>query len=146
VLIAGRGPVGAELEGQIARLGLQEQVRLLGFVPDDDLPRAYRAADLTVVPSVSLEGFGLTVAESLAAGTPCLVTPVGGLPDAVAALSRDLILPSTGPRAIAEGLSAALDGTLPLPGAAACLAFARRQYDWPVIAARTRLVYEQALR
>jgi asparagine synthase (glutamine-hydrolysing) len=146
VLIAGRGPVSGELEEQIRSLHLQENVRLLGFVPDEDLPSAYRAADLTVVPSVALEGFGLIVAESLAAGTPCLVTPVGGLPEAVSALSRDLILHGTGARAIADGLTAALTGALPLPGAKACAEFARRHYDWPVIAERIRLVYEQAVR
>ena len=145
VLIAGRGPIAGELQQQIVAAGLQEHVRLLGFVPDDELPLAYRAADLTVVPTVSLEGFGLIVAESLAAGTPCLVTPVGGLPEAVAGLSRNLILRSTGARAIADGVTAALTGALPLPDAAECLEFARRHYDWPVIAERTRLVYERAL-
>ncbi|MFI5310342.1 MAG: asparagine synthase (glutamine-hydrolyzing) [Gemmatimonadales bacterium] len=146
VMIAGRGPISGALERQITALGLQEHVRLLGFVADEDLPLAYRAADLTVVPSEKLEGFGLIVAESLAAGTPCLVTPVGGLPEAVGGLSRDLVLPATGADAIAEGLAAALTGAFPLPGAKECLEFARRHYDWPGIAERIRLVYEQALR
>ncbi len=145
VLIAGRGAIEPELDQQIRALALQGNVRLLGFVPDADLPRAYRAADLSVVPSVALEGFGLIVAESLAAGTPCLVTPVGGLPEAVAGLSRELILPSTGPTAIAAGIVAALTGELPLPDARACFESARRHYDWPVIAERIRLVYEEAL-
>jgi glycosyltransferase involved in cell wall biosynthesis len=146
VLIAGRGPMADELHATIHRKGLQDHVRLIGFVADEDLPRAYRAADLTVVPSVALEGFGLVVAESLAAGTPCLVTPVGGLPEAVHGLSPHLILADTGARAIADGVAAALTGTLPMPGARACAEFARRNYDWPVIVARTRQVYEEALR
>ncbi|MEA3248021.1 MAG: asparagine synthase (glutamine-hydrolyzing), partial [Gemmatimonadota bacterium] len=82
VLIAGRGAIGAELAADIRRRGLEDHVRLLGFVPDAMLPYAYRAADLSVVPSVALEGFGLIVAESLAAGPPARVTPVGGLPEA----------------------------------------------------------------
>ena len=146
VLIAGRGPIAEELQKQIDDLGLADNVRLLGFVPDDDLPRAYRAATITVVPTVALEGFGLIVAESFAAGTPCLVTPVGGLPEAVAGLSPHLILKDVGPIAIAEGLAAALTGRLPLPSPRACLEFARSRYDWPVIAERTRLVYEDAMR
>ena len=145
VLIAGRGPIAGELERQIVVAGLQDHVRLLGFVPDDDLPLAYRAADLTVVPTVSLEGFGLIVVESLAAGTPCLVTPVGGLQGAVAGLSRNLVLRSTGAHAIADGVEAALGGALQLPDAAECLEFARRHYDWPVIVERIRVVYEQAM-
>ena len=146
VLIAGVGPVGVELERQIAALGLEENVRLLGFVDDEKLPAAYRAADLTVVPTVALEGFGLIVAESLAAGTPCFVTPVGGLPEAVTGLSRALVFRSTGAEAIADGLADALTGVTPLPTARECVDFARRHYDWPVIAERVRLVYEEALR
>jgi glycosyltransferase involved in cell wall biosynthesis len=146
VLIAGRGPIAAELERQILDRGLENNVRLLGFVPDDDLPSAYRAANLTVVPSVALEGFGLIVAESFAAGTPCLVTPVGGLPEAVSGLSPSLVLGGNGAAAIAAGVTAALTGHMALPSAAECLAYARRHYDWPVIAERTRVVYEEAMR
>ncbi len=146
VLIAGRGPLGAELERQVESMGLQEHVRLIGFVPDEDLPMAYRAADLSVVPSVSLEGFGLVVAESFAAGTPCLVTPVGGLPEAVAGLSGDLVLGGTGAVALAYGIASALTGALTLPTSADCVQYARRHYDWKVIAERTRLVYEDALK
>jgi asparagine synthase (glutamine-hydrolysing) len=146
VLIAGTGPVRGELERQIISLGLGDTVRLLGFVPDEQLPAAYRAADLSVVPTVALEGFGLIVVESLAAGTPCLVTPVGGLPEAVSGLSHSLVLRATGAEAIAAGLGDALTGVTPLPTARDCVAFARRNFDWPVIAERVRLVYEEAMR
>ena len=146
VLIAGQGPIAPALEREIASRGLEAHVRLLGFVSDDDLPLAYRAADLTVVPSTALEGFGLIVAESLAAGTPCLVTPVGGLPEAVAPLARALVLPAAGARTLADGLAAALCGELALPEARACAEFAARHYDWPVIAARVREVYAQVRR
>ncbi|HWJ21585.1 MAG TPA: asparagine synthase (glutamine-hydrolyzing), partial [Gemmatimonadaceae bacterium] len=67
VLIAGGGRLRAELEARVRDAGLAEHVRLLGFLPDAQLPLAYRAADVTVVPTVALEGFGLIVAESLAA-------------------------------------------------------------------------------
>ena len=109
-------------------------MRFLGFVREEQLPLAYRAADLSVVPSVSLEGFGLIVPESLSAGTPVLVTPVGGLPETVAGLSDALVLRDASPAAIADGLSAALLGERAMPGPAQCEEFARRQYDWPVIA------------
>ena len=146
VLIAGDGPIAAELEKQIAAFGLSEHVGLLGFVADEKLACAYRAADLTVVPTVALEGFGLIVAESLASGTPCMVTPVGGLPEAAGGLSPALVLRSTGAKAIADGLGDALTGELKLPSARECIEYARRHYDWSVIAERVRLVYEEALR
>jgi len=146
LLIAGKGALSGELEEQVRSLGLEDNVRLLGFVPDEDLPIAYRAADLSIVPTVALEGFGLIAVESLAAGTPVLVTPVGGLPEVVRDLSADLMLPGSGTGDLVEGLVAALRGELALPDSEACRSYARVRYDWPVIAARTREVYAEALK
>ena len=142
ILIAGKGPLAGDLQTLIEDSNLSRHVRLVGFVADEDLPLAYRAADLSVVPTVALEGFGLIAAESLAAGTPVLVTPVGGLPEVVQELSQDLVLPTTGPAALAERISAALLGDIQLPDAEACQRFAA-QYDWPVIAAQVARVYRE---
>jgi glycosyltransferase involved in cell wall biosynthesis len=145
LMVAGRGPLEPELRRRIAERDLRNHVRLVGFMAEQDLPLAYRAADLSVVPTVAMEGFGLTTIESLAAGTPVLVTPVDGLPEAVSGLSPHLVLPRTGPRALAEGLSAVLTGRLSLPDEASCQAYARDRFDWPMIAARVRDVYREAL-
>lgn len=145
LLVAGRGPEADALWRRVQALGLEEHVRLLGFVPDAALPLAYRAANLCVMPSQALEGFGLTALESLAAGTPVLVTPVGGLPEVVEGLDGDLVLDGTGARDLAAGLAEALTGARRLPDAAACQSHARHQFDWPVIAARIGRVYDDAL-
>lgn len=141
VMIAGQGPEAATLEQRSRTLGLEGIVTFLGSLPEETLPMAYRAADLSVVPSVALEGFGLIVPESLAAGTPVLVTPVGGLPETVEDLSRELILDAATPRAIANGVADALSGRRVLPEAARCAAFARERYDWSVIVRRTAELY-----
>ena len=146
VLIAGTGPLRRELEARIAALGLERHVQLLGFVPDQDLPTAYRAADLSVVPTAALEGFGLITVESLAAGTPCVVTPVGGLTDVVAPIAPQLVTDTPSAGDIGALLAAALRGDIPLPNARQCESYARRDYDWPVVAARVRQVYEAARR
>jgi glycogen(starch) synthase len=145
LLVAGKGHLKHELEERIEALELSDNVQLLGFVADDILPVAYRAADLTVVPTVTLEGFGLITIESLAAGTPVLVTPIGGLPEAVNDLSPQLVLPGTTPPELAEGMLDALSGRLPLPSAQACQTYVRTHFDWPVIAARVRDVYLETL-
>jgi len=145
LLIAGRGRLAEELQQRIDAAGLAENVKLLGFVPDAHLPSLYRAANLSVVPTVALEGFGLITVESLAAGTPVLVTPVGGLPEAVAGLSRDLVLPSTGADAIAEGVDAALSGRVKLPSAEECRDYARSHFDNAVVAKRVAAVYAEAI-
>jgi glycosyltransferase involved in cell wall biosynthesis len=106
----------------------------------------YRAADLSVVPSVALEGFGLIAAESLAAGTPCLVTPVGGLPEIVAGICPDLVLADTRTSTLAEGIKAALRGELKLPDDASCRAYAEANFAWPLIAERVAACYRGTLR
>jgi glycosyltransferase involved in cell wall biosynthesis len=145
LLIAGKGRLAEELQARITDAGLDDNVRLLGFVPDRHLATLYRAADVSIVPTVALEGFGLITVESLASGTPVLVTPVGGLPEAVAPLSSNLVLPSTGVDAIADGLIGALDGSLELPTEQECRIYARENFDTPVIAKRVAAVYSEAI-
>jgi glycogen synthase len=144
LLVAGDGPLRAPLAEQVRAAGLERNVRLLGFLPEDHLPLAYRAADLSVVPTRALEGFGLVAAESLAAGTPVLVTPVGGLPEVVRPLSENLVLEGCETHHLAEGLVAALTGARQLPSAAACRSHAEAHFGWPLAAARVRAVYEEA--
>ena len=145
LVIAGSGPLFATLAAQIGELGLDDHVRLLGRVPDGQLPSLYRAADLSIVPSTALEGFGLTTVESLASGTPVLVAPVGGLPEVVSELSESLILPEMGAAAMAERLADALLSPSSLPSPDECVTYARRRFAWPVIARQVRSVYSEVV-
>src|SRR5262249_12378398 len=132
------------LRTQVAALDLARHIRFLGFLPEAELPLAYRAADLAVVPTRALEGFGLTAAEALAAGTPPLVTPVGGLPEVVGGLSPALVFrPATAP-ARAAGLIGALRGTPAPPDAAACRAYAKARFGMADAARAVALVYREA--
>jgi glycosyltransferase involved in cell wall biosynthesis len=140
VVLAGAGPLAADLRARVAQRGLERWIHFTGYVSDEQLPAVYRAADLFVVPTVALEGFGLVVLEALACGTPALVTPVAGLPEVVADLDPALIMGGANATAIGAALSDALTGRLPLPDEAACIAYAQR-FDWPAIAARVRDVY-----
>jgi glycosyltransferase involved in cell wall biosynthesis len=130
LLIGGKGPLERELQQQIDKNGLADNVRLLGFVSEEDLRLLYRAADFTVIPSMSLEGFGLTSLESLASGTPVLVTPIGGLPEIVRGLSRELILPGISKTDIADGIVGALGGTRTLPSKSECTAYVHKTFSW----------------
>jgi glycosyltransferase involved in cell wall biosynthesis len=102
--VAGDGGLRPEIESEISRLGLGERVRLLGRVSDDELLRWYRCADLTVTPTQELEGFGLTTAESMACGTPVLVTPVGANPELVRTLDRSLVAGGASADALGEAI------------------------------------------
>jgi len=142
LVVAGDGPERAALERRATELGLHD-VRFVGAIDDDTLAEWYRAAFLTVVPSRALEGYGLVVLESLAAGTPAVVSDSGGLPEAVAALDPGLVVPAGDAVALATRLRGALDGSDPLPDRARCRAVAERA-DWATVARRNRAVYEEA--
>lgn len=144
LMIGGQGPLREELEQQVQRAGLSESVKFLGFIPDATLPAVYAAADLSIVPSSALEGFGLISLESLACGTPVLVTPVGGLPDTVNGLGNDLVLKGTSTEHIANGLRTWLDGSLKLPSREACRAHVLRSFTWDHIATQVCEVYRKA--
>ena len=144
LLIGGKGHKAEALQAEATALGLGAHVRFLGFVPDDDLPALYRAADLNLVPTIALEGFGLTTVEALAAGTPSMVTPVGGLPETMRPLSPDLVFEATGADAIARGLDRFLSGAFAVPDSQACR-LASRRYEGGRIAGEIAAVYREAV-
>lgn len=71
---------------------LGDSVRFLGYVPEADLPALYRGA-LALTHPASDEGFGMTVAEAMAAGTPVVASDAGSLPE-IAAGAALLVSPS----------------------------------------------------
>ncbi|HRH95556.1 MAG TPA: glycosyltransferase family 4 protein [Prosthecobacter sp.] len=144
LMIGGQGPLREELEQQVLRAGLSRNVEFMGFIPESTLPAVYAAADLSIVPSSALEGFGLISLESLACGTPVLVTPVGGLPDTVNGLGEDLVLKGTSTDHIADGLRGWLDGTLRLPSREACREHVMKSFTWDRIAKQVCEVYREA--
>ena len=140
LLIAGDGPLRSPLERRAP-----SGVRFIGAVNDELLRSYYRAADVSVVPSRSLEGFGLVALESLACGTPVIVTAVGGLPEVVSGLPGDVVVPRDNPAALADRLATAASGSKPLPSTSQTRAHAE-QFTWPRVADRHRGVYRRAVR
>jgi glycosyltransferase involved in cell wall biosynthesis len=145
IVIAGKGPLAADLDRRAREAGVADHVKIIGFVPDDELPTAYRAADLTIVPSIALEGFGLVVVESLAAGTPVLVTNIGGLPETISGLAPQCVITDATPGGLARAIGDALLGKTKLPDAAACIAHAKACFDWSSVANRVAGSYRAAV-
>ena len=143
LVVAGDGPERAHLVERAARLGLRN-VQFLGAVPDEVLPALYRAADVCVVPSVALEGFGLVVLEALASGTPVIVTDVGGLPEAVAGLADDLVVPARDPPRWATASPAASTVARRCPRRQRCRSHAEA-HPWATVADRHRELYPEAI-
>lgn len=150
LLIGGKGPEYAALAALIARLGLQASVSLLGFIAHDQLALHYQAADAFVLPSVTLEGFGLVTVESLACGTPVIGTAIGATPEILRALEPRLLAPSASPEALAHAVLAFFGGDWGKSLTAARLhSFVRERYSWDKHVQETLALYhtlqEQAL-
>lgn len=145
VLVAGDGELRAELAARVQSLGLEARVRLLGRVPDADLPDLYRAADVFVLPSLCLEGFGMVIPEALASGVPVLAFDVGGIPEALEGLPGCLVPPRDVER-LAWALTQVVTGGGDLPTGAAVRRLAERRFSWDAVASRVEAVYREAAR
>ena len=143
LMLAGRGHMAEALRAQIEEAGLRDHVRLLGFVSDAALPLLYRAADFNLVPSVALEGFGLTTIEALASGTPSFVSPIGALPEVIGDLAPELIFASPSPQDIAERMIDALSGRIRVPTESECRGHVQMRYGAGHAASAVAAVYRE---
>lgn len=145
LMIGGKGQIETELRERIASHGLSDEViSMAGFISEADLPYAYRAAEFSIVPSVALEGFGLVAVESLAAGTPVLVTPVGGMPEVVSPLCKKLVLSGFEKHDLVEGLRRAMSGQIDFPNSEACTDYVEKHFDWKEVSSGLTEIYERA--
>jgi glycosyltransferase involved in cell wall biosynthesis len=80
VLAGSKGWGYEEVYAAVERSGVADRIKLLGYVPDEDLPGLYTGADLFIYPSL-YEGFGLPVLEAMACGTPIAVSSTSSLPE-----------------------------------------------------------------
>jgi glycosyltransferase involved in cell wall biosynthesis len=103
--IAGDGPQRAELEAEVARLGLQDRFHFLGYV--HDVPSFLHSLDAFVFPSAS-EGFGYALVEALACGLPCIASNVGGIPE-ILGEDGGIMVPPDDPQALAEAMLKMMD-------------------------------------
>ena len=109
LLIGGQGEMEEKLQQMICDLGLQ-RTTLTGYIPyDKELPKYYQASDLFVMPSITLEGFGLSTVEALACGVPVVGTPTGGTPEILNGVLPDFVLPNTEPQTMAKGILGLLE-------------------------------------
>jgi glycosyltransferase involved in cell wall biosynthesis len=141
VLVGGRGWRHARFEAQLAQLGRSEDVRLLGFVDDEDLVHLYRCAGVFAYPSIA-EGFGFPVLEAMACGAPVVTSDTTSLPEIAGDAAR-LVDPFD-----VAGMREAIRGLLETPDAAADLR--RRsieraaQFSWRTTARSTVELNETA--
>ena len=134
---------GAEvIHSAIQRSSCRQDIRSLGFVPDQALPELYRAADVFVYPSL-FEGFGLPPLEAMACGCPVISSTRGSLAEVVGTAALTVDPEDVSQMALALG-RVATDSGLRNRLRAAGIEQAGL-FDWNRAASETLKVYEQAV-
>ncbi|MGC9082856.1 MAG: glycosyltransferase family 4 protein, partial [Anaerolineae bacterium] len=127
---------------RLRELGLEDRVRFTGYVPDEDLPALYSAADLFAFPSL-YEGFGLPVLEAMACGVPVVCSNTSSLPEVVG--EAGIMVEPHNVHALARAMGRVLtDEALRASLRARGLERAQR-FTWEEAAKRTVEVYRQVL-
>ena len=121
VWLVGEGSHRHQLEALIHDLGLKDQVRLLGM--RRDIPALLAQLDLFVFAAKPDEGFGIALAEAMAAGVPIVATDVGACREVLAGGALAQLVPPADADALAAGIAAVLAD----PAAAGRRAGAARQ-------------------
>ena len=107
VVVAGDGFERPELIRLAESLGIGDDVTFLGWVANCDLPPYYRAAAVSVIPSLE-EGFGIPAAEAMGCETPVVASDAGGLPEVVQHGVTGLVVPRGDSAALAEAIGSLL--------------------------------------
>lgn len=150
-VVAGDGPLRAQLEALAHECGVKDRVRFLGTVPYERVHEVVAAGDVFVRASRS-EGFGNSFIEAMAIGTPVVGTAVGGIPDFLTDALKNpthgtglMVNPDDVP-ALAHALNRLLqDASLRGALSSRAAAFVRERYSWGKIAPRMDGAFQQAL-
>ncbi|MBV9788507.1 MAG: glycosyltransferase [Chloroflexi bacterium] len=109
-LLIGQGEDQPQIEAQIQRLGLSEQVLVLGPQPRDKVKDYVAAADVIVLPSIvtsygKQEGIPVALMEALASEKPVVATAISGLPELIEHERSGLLVPERDATALADALA-----------------------------------------
>ncbi|MEM4615936.1 MAG: glycosyltransferase [Archaeoglobaceae archaeon] len=139
--IGGEGPLKKKLEDQIKKLNIQEHVKLLGFIPDEELYLWMNAADIFVLPSLS-EGNPTVMFEALGVGLPFVGTAVGGVPEIITSEDYGLLCKPGDAEDLAEKILIALEKEWDREK----IRKYAEQFTWDNIAKQMVRVYEEVLK
>lgn len=147
LIIGGTGLLKDELVSMSRRLNLDRHAEFTGYIPEEALPEYYRAADIFVLPTIELEGFGLVTLEALASGTPVLGTPVGGTKEILGGFDKSFLFQDISHESISKLVIEVCHGYRNQPGkwqddSVRCRHFAEKHYSWKTnIDATERVFY-----
>lgn len=140
VIVGKYGWKETKLGRRVEELGLAEDVIFTGYVPHEDLPAFYNAADAFVYPSV-YEGFGLPPLEAMACGTPVIAGNRSSLPEVVG--EAGVMVDPYDPDAFADAMAKVLAGESLRSEMSARGLEQAKKFSWDNMARETLAVYHE---
>jgi glycosyltransferase involved in cell wall biosynthesis len=141
LVIAGDGFEKPELEQVAKDLRIADNTIFLGWVVNEELPKYYRAAAVTVIPSLE-EGFGIPAAEAMGCQVPVVASDAGGLPEVVEDGVTGLVVPKGNVDALAYAIEELLvNEELRTQMGKAGRQRALRLFDWRLTAEHFETLY-----
>jgi phosphatidylinositol alpha-mannosyltransferase len=145
VLICGTGPLEPGLRAYINEHGLSDIVRLVGFVTEEEKPRYYASADVSVFPSTGGESFGIVLLEAMASGKSAILAGDNAGYRSVLVSRPELLVNPDDTKSLDIQLSRYLQETGYRREISKWGAAFTRDYDVNAVGERLLAVYEQAL-
>lgn len=108
--IVGEGPLRKELEEEIHRLGLDDEIELVGALPQEEVIQQYEQANIFALPAVLAEsgdrdGIPNVILEAMAMELPVVSTWHSGIPEVIEDGKNGLLVPPGDPSALADALA-----------------------------------------
>jgi len=145
LLLIGRGNALEGLKKKVNAMGLEKSVIFSGYMTEEMLKEAYGTCDMFVLPSV-WEVLPIAILEAMASEKPVVCTNAGGDAELVKDGYNGYVVPMRDPGALAEKINTLLDDPEKMKSMGqASRRRAETEFDWKLIAAKTKQVYENLL-
>jgi glycosyltransferase involved in cell wall biosynthesis len=134
LVIVGKGSLNDKLRSQSTLSGLDDYIHFAGFISDDLLPEYYNLADLFIMPTTFIEGFGIATVEALATGIPVFGTPIGGTTEILQSIDKKLLFRDAGVKSMAEKIEWFLKDPDPILSLKSnCREEVLKKYSWDLV-------------
>jgi len=151
LVVGGEGPLTQDLKSLARDAGVADFVKFTGYIPEEELPSYYQMADLFILPTVELEGFGLVTVEALASGLPVLGTPVGGTKEILTHMGPEFLFSDITPDSMARLILKSMQGWATNPEiyneiSRKCRKVAEDHYSWGANVDKLENLFHLAIR
>jgi glycosyltransferase involved in cell wall biosynthesis len=142
LVIAGRGYMEESIKKLSIMLGVDSRINFIGWLSHAEMPKYLKASDIFIRTPIS-EGFGNSYVEAMAAGLPCVATPVGGILDFIKDRETGMYAEVRNHQSIANAIMELVrNPELVSKIKRQSFEMVKEKYDWELIANDMKKVFE----